>query len=76
MARAAPPGFQAPYVVAYVQLDKGPRIFAQISALPEEVSLGQEVELELGPIAHDDQGNTLIGYKFRPVGEARPTQQS
>ena len=67
IARAAPPGFQAPYVVAQVQLDKGPRIFSQISAKPEDVSLGQEVELEVGPIAHDDQGNTLIGYKFRPI---------
>src|SRR3972149_10847424 len=40
VARAAPPGFQAPYVVAQVQLDKGPLIFSQISPRPEEGSTG------------------------------------
>ncbi len=60
--------FQAPYSVAYVDLDEGPRLFTQLtSCRPEEIKIGRRVELVIGMLRHDENGNEIIGYKFKPV---------
>ena len=53
-----------PFVVAYVELDEGPRIMTNIVGCePEEVSVGMRVEM----VFHDTgEGNAL--YRFRPAG--------
>jgi uncharacterized OB-fold protein len=74
VARVAPQGFTAPYFVAYVDLDDGPRIFSLISGVdPETETLenGMEVELVIERIGSDEQGNDVIGYKFRPCGKEK-----
>jgi uncharacterized OB-fold protein len=53
----------APYVIAYVQLDEGPRVMTNIvDADPESLSIGQRVTA-----VWDDtgQGNALL--RFRPL---------
>jgi uncharacterized OB-fold protein len=65
-----PPGFATPYVVGYVVLPEGPRVFSMIKGCqPSEDSLeiGQEMELTLGKIRHDEHNNEFVGYQFRPV---------
>lgn len=66
----AAPGFEVPYVVAYTILPEGPKVFSMIDdGEPTEQSLkiGQEVELVLGKIRDDEQGNEVVSYKFRPI---------
>ena len=52
-----------PFVVAYVELDEGPRIMTNIvGCSPDDVTVGMRVELEF----HDTgEGSAL--YRFRPV---------
>lgn len=57
-------GFTAPYVVGYVDLPEGPRIFGHLDGPAE---LGSEVEIYGGPIGHDGAGNQVISVRFKPV---------
>ena len=52
-----------PYVIAYVELDEGPRVMTNIvDCEPDSVSVGQRVEV----VFHDTgEGNAL--YRFRPA---------
>ncbi len=68
----APQGFTSPYVVAYVILPEGPRVFSIINNCePSRLSLeeGSEVELIISKIYDDEKGNEIVGYKFRPKKE-------
>ena len=70
ISRVAPVGFEAPYIQAYVDLPEGPRIFSLITGCePSEdaLEIGTEVELVIDKICEDEEGNELIGYKFRPA---------
>ena len=70
IARLSMPGFPAPYIQAYVDIEEGPRIFSLITGCePKEgaLEIGDEVELVIEKITQDDEGNDIIGYKFRPV---------
>jgi len=65
-----PPGFDAPYIQAFVTLEKGVRIFTHIEGCeptPDALKIGQELELVVGKIKTDEHGNDVIGWKFRPV---------
>ena len=69
--RASAPGFEAPYVVAYVRMPGGERVFSLITGCePSEgaLAIGTEVELVIEKIREDEQGNEVRGYKFRPAG--------
>lgn len=60
--------FQAPYAVAYVDLAEGPRLFAQLTSYnAEEIKPGTPVEMVVGTLRCDEQGNEIVGYKFKPV---------
>jgi len=69
-ARALEPcGFSAPYLVALVALEEGPRVAAQLTDVDAgDVTIGMPVEMvtrriqERGP-----HGYLVYGYKFRPV---------
>lgn len=65
-----PPGFSLPYMVAYIKLVEGPRIFSMIegcSVSENALDIGTEVELTIGKIYIDENGNEIINYKFRPI---------
>lgn len=70
VVQVAPEGFTAPYVLGYVDLPEGPRIFAPISITgsdPCALRIGMDLELVIEPIKQDPQGLEILGYKFRPV---------
>ena len=70
VAHVAPPGFKAPYLIAYVDLPEVSRVFGLVTGCePSEESLqiGMEVEVVVDKIREDEKGNDLIGYKFSPV---------
>jgi uncharacterized OB-fold protein len=72
IVRQAPPGFEAPYATALVDLPEGVRLFAQLTtADPAEIQLDGEVELTFGPISEDKAGNKVISYMFRPLNRDR-----
>lgn len=64
------PGFVVPYIVAYIVLFEGPRVFSMINGSDpcgESLEEGTEVELIIGKIRDDEEGNEIFGYKFRPI---------
>ena len=68
--RVGPPDIPTPYAMGYVRTREGALIFTQITGceLEEEaLELGQEMELVLEKIKEDEQGNNLLGWKFRPA---------
>ena len=63
--RAPTPAYQAeaPYALAYVELDEGPRMPARLVDVdPATVEIGMPVE-----VVFDDVDDDLTLYEFRPV---------
>ena len=58
---------QVPYVLAIVELDDGPHLTTQIvDCKPEDIKLGDEVELTFRRIGQDkDDGVIYYGFKFK-----------
>ncbi len=68
--QVGPPDFPAPYMMGYVRTDEGALIFTLITgceARDDALELGEEMELTIEKIKEDRQGNSLIGWKFRPI---------
>jgi uncharacterized OB-fold protein len=67
----APAGHEAyaPYTVAVVQLDEGPKVTAQLTDLGDQpVEIGMPVEMVTRKIGEDgERGMLVYAYKFRPV---------
>ena len=65
-----PAGYEeyTPYTVALVKLEEGPLVTAQLTDVnPEEVTIGQPVEMVTRKIREDGpEGLIIYGYKFRP----------
>jgi hypothetical protein len=72
---AAPGGFevQAPYIMAIVQLEEGPRLTTQIvDCEPDEIKIGMKVERVFRKIQEDGEAGLIYyGYKFKPVEDSR-----
>jgi uncharacterized OB-fold protein len=67
---AALPGFQAPSVQGYINLDEGARIWSLITGTEpsdEAIKNGMDVELVIGKVRTDADGNDIMSYQFRPV---------
>jgi uncharacterized OB-fold protein len=72
IAHLSMPGFPAPYIQAYVDIEGGPRVFSLITGCEAKegvLKIGDEVELEIGKITEDEEGNDIVGYTFRPVSK-------
>lgn len=71
----APENFegQAPYAMAIIKLDEGPKLTAQIvDCKLEDVKIGMAVKSTFRRIQEDgDIGAIYYGYKFKPVGEEK-----
>jgi uncharacterized OB-fold protein len=62
--KAAIPAFKAPYTIAVIELEEGPRFFSDIIDIdPAEVRIGMPVE-----VAFEDAGSVGL-YHFRPRRE-------
>jgi len=61
----------APYIVALVDLEEGPRVAAQITdAEPTDLEIGLPVEMVIRKISEaGSNGVITYGYKFRPILE-------
>ena len=64
----APKGFAVPFIVAYVDLDDGVRLFGQIEGPADKLSLDQRVSVVCGTIRVRDDGTPVVSYKFRGQG--------
>lgn len=70
LMQVGPPDIPTPYIMAYVRTKEGALIFTLVTGCEvreDAVHLGQEMELVLEKIKEDENGNNLIGWKFRPV---------
>ena len=68
VVRQSTPDFEVPYTLGYVDFPEGVRIMGQISACESnELTIGMPMTLALEPFGEDDDGNPLIGYRFKPA---------
>jgi uncharacterized OB-fold protein len=68
--RVGTPEFPAPYIIGYVRTAEGALVFCSITKCePREdaLEIGQEMELVIEKVKEDAQGNSLVGWKYRPV---------
>jgi uncharacterized OB-fold protein len=63
----APRGFATPYVVGYVDLPEGLRLFGQVEGRSAELAVGRKVAVTLGAVRADAAGRPVISYKFKGV---------
>jgi uncharacterized OB-fold protein len=68
---AAPPGFEAPYAVGYVDIEHGLRVFAHLETGVAAPAIGDEVELTVAPLRRDAAGGWLSGPQYRRRAAAR-----
>ncbi|WP_421077326.1 Zn-ribbon domain-containing OB-fold protein [Methanothermococcus sp. Ax23] len=60
----------APYVIAIIELDEGPKLTAQVDCDIDKVQIGMPVEVAFRRIKEDGKDGVInYGYKFRPVEE-------
>lgn len=66
-SRVAPPALadRVPYALALVKLEEGPRMLARILAPPDQLAIGQPVE-----ITWEEDGHALAFPAFQPSGPA------
>ena len=61
--------FQPPYVIAYIDMPEGVRIFAPVKVDEGEygkLKIGMEMEVVIEKL-WEEEGKEITGYKFRPV---------
>lgn len=63
--RAVPKGFPSPYVIGYVDLEDGVRLFGQVEHLAAELKVDEPVRVVLGQVRTSAEGVPVISYKFR-----------
>ena len=61
-----PPGFDPPYGLAWIDLPAGARAFGQLED-PDQVAIGDRVELFVRVVRHDSNGTDVLGHAFRKV---------
>ena len=62
---AAPKGFPSPYVIGYVDLEDGVRLFGQVEHPAAELKVDEPVRVVLGQVRTNPDGIPVISYKFR-----------
>jgi len=67
----APVKFDEPYkpfVMGIVDMADGLRVLGRVAVdNPEDAKCGMDVELIIDALSHDDDGNELVSWKFKPV---------
>jgi uncharacterized OB-fold protein len=62
------PGLEAPYAIAYIDLPEGVRVFSLLTDWQSRsLEAGMDVELVIERFREDEEGATILTYKFRPV---------
>lgn len=66
---------QSPYLLAWIQLDNGSMITAQLTDVDEPVEIGMRVEMVTRKLRTEGgSGMIVYGYKFRPLMTVYATQ--
>ncbi|ALK04584.1 MAG: Zn-ribbon domain-containing OB-fold protein [Methanosarcina thermophila] len=61
---------QAPYTLAIIQLDEGPRLTSQVVGDPEKIHIGMRVRSVFRKLGEDGKrGMIYYGTKFTPIDE-------
>jgi uncharacterized OB-fold protein len=63
----APKDFSTPYVIGFVDLEDGVRVFGQIEGPANALKPDQTVEMTTGIVRTRANGTPVISYKFRGV---------
>ena len=72
----APAGFKAPYVIGYVDLPEGVRVFGHLDGCKEDaVECGAPVRIYAGVIGRTPGDEPLIGVRFAPMDHATVREQ-
>jgi uncharacterized OB-fold protein len=58
------------YAVGQVDLPEGPRVQSVLEGGPDDFTIGMDLELDLEPLRHDDEGREVVIFRFRPVAAA------
>ncbi len=63
-----PPDYDGPvpYLIGRVLLPEGVFVLAQLKAAKEGLRINMPMELVVEPLYRDENGEELIGYKFKP----------
>jgi uncharacterized protein len=70
IVRQAPKAFPTPYIIGYVDLDEGVRVFTQVvTDSVQNLQLGTRMILTSIPLRSDDAVGHTVAYAFRPEGE-------
>jgi uncharacterized OB-fold protein len=78
ICNAALPGFKAPSVQAYINLEEGARFWSLVTGVEpsdENLKIGMEVELVIARLREDAGGNEIMSYQFRPIPSALKGKQ-
>lgn len=70
-----PEGIPKPYVIGFVDLPEGIRLFSLITQCEpweQVLRVDMDVEMVMDTIGRDEKGAEIVGYKFRPVPETEP----
>ena len=68
---AALPGFPAPSIQGFINLEDGARIWSLITGIEAAdeamLKIGMDVELVIEKLREDADGNEIMSYKFKPI---------
>jgi uncharacterized OB-fold protein len=60
--------FSPPYASGYIDLPEGVRIYSLLTDWETKgLKIGAEMKLVIEKIKEDNEGNVVLGYKFRPL---------
>ena len=63
-----PADMEKPYIIGFVDLPEKIKLYSLINSKSDEhLKIGMEMEMVIDKIKKDNDGNDLVGYKFRPV---------
>ena len=70
IVRQAPKEFPTPYVIGYVDLDEGVRVFTRvITGSEQDLRLGMPMTLRPAPLPGGDGDGDTVAYAFTPEDE-------
>ena len=72
IVQAALPGFKAPSIQAYINLENGPKIWSLVTGCEpteDSLELGMDMEMVIDKVREDREGNELISYQFKPADQ-------
>jgi uncharacterized OB-fold protein len=64
-----PSGIQTPFTIGFIDLPEGIKLFSLLTDCDpwdKVLAVGMEMEMVIETIRQDEEGNEIVGYKFRP----------